>query len=539
MIQLTRIFIPIVFLFIFLTTFSQKQSSLAVKQNRWQHLDISSDSVYGISMDKAYKELLTSRKNKKIIVAVIDAGIDTMHEDLKSVLWHNLKEKGSDEDGNGYNNDRNGWNFLGVKKGNAPVKPGMEFQRVYLSLKDKCGQSSDSDILKSGVQDCIVWLSTKKQFQKDSAQLVSSNIAHWQQIASEDSFWRKKLGKELYVVKDLKELEQREGKDKKHQFVMDFLQKDSTRTNQYLLGCLEEARIKMLKTYSQDPATHRAETIGDEYNNFDDRFYGDSDIKGNSDHGTHVAGIIAAVRNNGKGIDGLADAVNIMVIRAVFAGADEYDKDVALAIRYAVDNGAKVINMSFGKPYSPQQKWVEEAIQYAAKKDVLIIHAAGNDARNTDSGAFYPTSQKLNGKHFSNMITVGASAANSKELIASFSNYGKQSVDVFAPGVNLYSATFEQNDFKYDIVNGTSIAAPVVSALAAVLRSYFPQLSAKQVKYIIEASVTKIDFPVTRPRSKEKVAMQTLCKTGGIVNAYEAIKLASTLSKKKLRKMVR
>jgi len=106
-------------------------------------------------------------------------------------------------------------------------------------------------------------------------------------------------------------------------------------------------------------------------------------------HGTHVAGIVAQVRNNNIGGDGIANNVEILTVRAVPDG-DEYDKDIALGIRYAVDNGAKVINGSFGKSFSPHKQWVFDAIKYAEKKDVLIVHAAGNDAKDIDVENNYP-----------------------------------------------------------------------------------------------------------------------------------------------------
>lgn len=532
----SRILIALLFFSITLTVFSQSQPPLTDKLTRWQHLDLNRDSVYGISMDMAYNELLKNRKKKIVIVAVIDSGTDTLNIDLKPVLWLNKKEKGSDEDHNGYRNDRHGWNFLGVKEGNDPLKPGLAYQRTYLSLKHKCSRYSDQDITMVD-KDCKIWLSVKEKFKADSAEVVSLNLSFWKQIANEDNLWRETLGKEVYVAKDIKEYEAHNGVNNDNSYMLSFLSSDSTRTNRQQLAAIEASKVRLLKWYSEDPVLHRSETIGDDYTNIDDKFYGNPYVKTNNSHGTHVANIIGAARNNHIGIDGIANAVQIMPIRAVPTGVDEYDKDVALAIRYAVDNGAKVINMSFGKAYSLHQKWVEEAIQYAAKKDVLIIHAAGNDAGNTDSTAFYPTSKYLNGSYAPNVITVGASGATRENLIAPFSNYGKQTVDVFAPGLDVYSAGMKQNGLEYEKVSGTSIASPVVAGLACVLRSCYPKLSAEQIKYIIESSVTKIDGYIAKPgKENQQVLMTELCRSGGIVNAYNAVQMAENFKRSKWRK---
>ncbi len=251
-------------------------------------------------------------------------------------------------------------------------------------------------------------------------------------------------------------------------------------------------------------------------------------------HGTHVTGIIAAQRNNGLGIDGVADKVRIMTLRVIPDG-DEYDKDVALAIIYAVDQGAKVINMSFGKSFSPEKKWVDSAIKYAELKDVLLVHASGNEAENMDEKENYP-SPLLTQWHSkaNNFITVGASSDGSieKSIAADFSNYGQEMVDVFAPGVKIYSTLPGGN--KYGNLSGTSMASPVVAGLAALLRSYYPELSAPEIKKIIEMSVSKPDSLLNcyLPGDKnKKISFNFLCKSGGIVNAYNAVKTANESKK--------
>lgn len=540
MLNLSCLFISLLLVTLSFNGFSQRKASVvSEKQKRWQHLDPVEDTVYGISMDRAYRELLNGRKKRTVIVGVLDSGTDTLHPDLRPVLWSNSKEMGSDEDGNGYINDRHGWNFLGVKKGGVSTNPGFEYQRIYLSLKNKCGSYLRTEQIKPDESDCISWLEVKELFKKDSAEKVGSNFDYWRTIEQDDSSWKKILGKEVYRAKDLIA---HQDKGNKEQIMLSLLSRDTNRTNVEQLQLINEARSRLIKRYSQHPVQLRLETTGDDYNNLHDKYYGDPYVTTGGNHGTHVAGIIGAVRNNSTGIDGIADAVQLMIVRAVYSGADEYDKDVALAIRYAVDNGAKVINMSFGKSFSLQQRWVEDAIRYAAKHDVLLIHSAGNDGVNIDSARFYPTSKYLEGGFAPTMITVGASDDTRSKLIAPFSNYGKQMVDVFAPGSRIYSTVTKNNLASYDMMSGTSMAGPVVAGLAAVLRSYFPELTARQVKYIIENSVTKIDGFVTKPGTKnEQVLMSELCKTAGIVNAYKAVQLTEDLlsNKRKFKKVVR
>ena len=274
--------------------------------------------------------------------------------------------------------------------------------------------------------------------------------------------------------------------------------------------------------------------IADDSSGSVNRFYGSPYIKlsPNLSHGTHVAGIIAAQRNNEIGIDGIADNVLIMPIVASTAVGDERDKDVANAIRYAVDNGAKIISMSFSKVFSPDKKNVDEAILYAAKKNVLIVHCAGNDGVNIDSADnyHYPIAIYLNGSKAGNFITVGWSRPLFNFRLAHpYSNYGKMNVDLFAPGSDIFS-TIPNNG--YDFKSGSSMSAPVVSGVAALLLSYFPSLSATQVREILLRTVFKPNQMVNRPQSKIPVPFSSLSVSGGIVNAYNAVKLAIAITKK-------
>jgi subtilisin family serine protease len=280
--------------------------------------------------------------------------------------------------------------------------------------------------------------------------------------------------------------------------------------------------------YSSNPKFDPRDIVGDNYQDPYEKYYGNNQVKPlpgpYGDHGTHVAGIIGADRTNEKGIKGIADNVRLMAIRAVPNG-DERDKDIANAIYYAVDNGAHIINLSAGKSDSPNKVVVDKAVQYAELKGVLIIHASGNESANCDVETYFPVPLYENGKTARNWINVSASSWGTEEnFIGSFTNYGKKMVDVFAPGVAMYS-TVPGNEYKNH--DGTSMACPAVSGVAAVLMSYFPDLTAVYVKYIILQSVRTFDgMQVLKPGTDEPVAFSQLSKTGGIVNGYDAVQLA-------------
>ena len=288
--------------------------------------------------------------------------------------------------------------------------------------------------------------------------------------------------------------------------------------------------------YNLNPEFDGRSVVGDDVDNFDDRDYGNNKVMGpNADkkgikHGTHVAGIIAAERNNGKGMNGVAKNVEIMAIRAVPDG-DEYDKDIALAIRYAVDNGAKVINTSFGKYYSTHPEWVWDAIKYAASKDVLIVNAAGNEGIDLDEKPVYPNDQVANSEEIAdNFITIGAlNYEYGSNLVANFSNYGKNNVDAFAPGVKIWATTPNN---KYEYLQGTSMAAPAVAGVAALIRSYYPKLKAAQVKNILmDSGLNTTTSVILGGEQTNSKPFSDISKSGKMVNLYNALILADKMSK--------
>ena len=510
----------------------------------WHLLDKKDDGFPGVSLNKAYEFVKANNlKSKKIIVAVIDSGIDTLHEDLKPILWRNPKEipgNGIDDDRNGYVDDIFGWNFLGGKDGRNVKKDSYEGARVYHSLKGKW----------DGKEVTLASLSPAERAEYDMFVLAKQKTVGevnkeeqayitqlFPRFVKGDSVIKKELMKETYNGNDLKTFVSTNTEAKMVKGLILNISKanDSYEiTNQQLLEQFE-GEIMKAKSATEAPEEYRKNIVGDNELDINDRFYGNNDVMANTPfHGTHCSGIIAAVRNNEKGMDGVASNVSIMMLRAVPDG-DEHDKDIALAIRYAVDNGAKIISMSFGKGFSPQKEWVDDAFRYAESKGVLLVHAAGNDARDVGVEAAYPNANYAFGKgKASNVINVGASG-NEKNggLTAAFSNYNKTEVDVFAPGVGIYSTIPGGN--SYGNASGTSMACPLVAGVAAFIMQHYPNLTVQQVKEAIEKTAQSPGETVNKPGTDEKVDMSELAKTGGIINAYEAIKYASTMSNNPLK----
>ncbi|MEY3577607.1 MAG: hypothetical protein RL394_1192 [Bacteroidota bacterium] len=512
----------------------------------WHLEDHQSTGVYGISLEKAYSEFLTGKSpKKKVIVAVIDSGIDTAHEDLKPVLWKNKKEipgNGIDDDKNGYIDDVHGWNFIGGKDGKNVGKDSYEAVRVYYKFKPTFGNGTvdENSLLGEKKMQYQLYMKAKNQIEaqaKEAGMYVMILKDLVTKIPTADSILKLSMAKERYTGDELQDFKPTEASVIKAKSAMlGFFQqtRQMENTNVSLIADLiqfYEGEKSKVEAVEKEPVRYRHDVVKDNYNDINDRFYGNNDLMGtDASHGTHVAGIIGASRQNQIGIKGVANNVEIMTIRAVPDG-DEHDKDIANAIRYAVDNGAWVVNMSFGKSFSPEKKWVDEAVKYAESKGVLLVHAAGNDAKNIDTEDNFPSRNFENDtlKVFTNWINVGASGATDSDLAASFSNFGKREVNVFAPGVKIYSSIPGGN--TYGEKDGTSMASPVVAGLAALILSYYPDLSAEQVKQIIERSSMKpsaISF--TKPgKEDEKTSLEQLSITGGIVNAMEAIKLASTV----------
>lgn len=537
-----------------LSVFSQN----AETPKGWHLMDQQKDGFYGISLNKAY-EFVKSKKLKStpVIVAVIDSGVDTLHEDLKGILWKNPGEipgNGIDDDKNGYVDDVYGWNFLGNAQGQNVEKDSYEAARVYHQLRQKWGNTTvaASNLTPAEAHEYEMYWRAKADISGPAAEAgelekqkeMLGQLQMVQKILEAgDALIRKQLGKDEYSCQELENFTSDNDTAMHLKKIMISICRDNETdeiTNYLLLDDLEgemgqlENEIMKQEAIEKAPRNYRGEIVGDNYADINDRFYGNNNVmvsKKSAMHGTHVSGIIAASRNNGVGMDGVADNVRIMSVRAVPDG-DEHDKDVALAIRYAVDNGAKVINMSFGKGFSPEKQWVDDAVKYAQSKGVLLVHAAGNSAQNIDTSWNFPTPLFTDKQRASNWITVGASGdPTAGGLTASFSNYGKKEVDVFAPGVQIYSTVPGGN--TYMSLQGTSMASPVVAGLAAFILEYYPQLSPEEVKAVIEKSAKNPGTKVTEPGTGAEVDLSDISKTGGLVNAYEAIRMAAAMAEKK------
>ena len=488
---------------------------------RWSHLDLVKDSIPGMSVDKVYSELLKGKTSTSVIVGIVDSGVDIEHEDLKSVIWTNKKEipgNKIDDDKNGYIDDINGWNFLGNS-----TKENYEYERIINNKK----LVDEATYLKAkAINDGKIEEANQTKFQIELA-LNGTKKA--------DDTLTKLLGKPTYTAEELDAIE-----SKDQEVVQSIAIMKQMLAYGLSVADLKKEIEKELESYikvqsGENLKTNYRKVVGDNPDDIKDTKYGDNNVMGPDKeeilHGTHVAGIVAQVRNNKIGGDGIANNVQILTVRAVPDG-DEYDKDIALGIRYAVDNGAKVINGSFGKAFSPHKQWVYDAIKYAESKDVLIVHAAGNDAKDIDKEDNFPNDSDDKVTEFAdNMITVGAlNYEYGTNVVADFSNYGKLNVDVFAPGVKIYASTPNNT---YQFLQGTSMASPNVAGVAALIRSYYPTLTAKQVKHILMDSGTAITTNVTVGGDPDKTSpFSELSQSGRMVNAYNAMVMAEKLAKK-------
>lgn len=530
-----------VFLLLFGNVVGQQKKDVRIPLD-WHMQSFEECGNYGACINKAYDYLKNRMPKQKVIVAVIDGGIDSMHEDLRERLWVNSGEipgNGLDDDRNGYVDDIHGWNFLGTKSGDPVDVISLEADRLFVKyLKkfenaDTCKLSSRDrkeykffrdELLKSspmgqayaGILMAKRLVSAAEQFDKEMHQKypgVELKLEHYLSILdkNEKDEWRK--ASHMYFIIGWSQ-------DRKLPWNEIF------EVRKKLVPDAERRYKKALLQFKDE-----RNLVGDDMTSIKDRYYGNANLLSEvSAHGTHVAGIIGANRSNEWGINGIAD-VELMILRISAGPGDEYDKDVANAIRYAVENGAKIINMSFGKSFSPDKKWVDDAMKLAEKKNVLLVHAVGNSFADIDSIYVYPTKFINSRKVLDNFISVGSSAPDGNPAISSC--YGEKNTDLFAPGVDIYSTVLDDN---YKKMSGTSMAAPIVSGIAALIWNYFPELSVKDLKKVFLEGVTSRkgiialkpqDRTIMIPRAK--IPFEKLCKTAGIVNAYNSVRLADKL----------
>ena len=552
-----------VFIANIVSCFSQENTTssnlFTIKQdsslNNWFQKDYLQDGLPGISLDKWYKQNKRIPKTNEMIVAVIDTKIDLKHEDLENQIWINTKEianNGIDDDGNGFIDDVNGWNFLGYSNGGYIKWGNNEFVRIIRKwaqvFKDKTAEQLSKNELNQfkEYERAQLKFGTETKFYKNwlrSLQylikvypLVKDTLKHYfpkedytnQQL---DSLYQK------HKINDKSFRSRRDDNDKDLGALIDYM-RVSLGSNQNTLTDIKDQESQLNSIVN--------ECLNLEFN---ERHFINDDVfiaKGNNEiinsikkeytienHSTLVSGIIAAERTNDIGIKGVAPHTKIMPL-VICSNVDEHDNDIAAAIRYAVNNGAKVINMSFGKEFSLYKNRVINAYKYAEKNDVLLVHAAGNNSFNVDDNPYYPSDVDYENPDevVDNFITVGSiSQKIDSSFVSEFSNYGKKNVDLFAPGDKIYTTT-AGNSYAYD--SGTSLAAPMVSGTAAMIWSYYPKLTAKEVKQIILESGTAYDIEVLIPGGEGKKAkFSELSKSGKVLNAYNAMQLAEKVSKKK------
>ena len=514
--------------------------SLDKRYLNWFNLSPANDKKQGVSVYQAYNDLLKNKApGKKVIVAVIDGGVDINHPDLKGKIWTNKKEiPGNmiDDDKNGYVDDVNGWNFIGNSKGENIKQENMEYVRIYRQLNPRFEKITSIDQVNDSEKESYKLYTECKQKYKEELNKYTNRKKNI------DDF-EKKLRSNETVIKDYLK------KDEFSQSDVESINTDSEpviSSKEYFLGLYKKGfsmkslpgmkdRVNIYLDYYLNLEFEPRKLISDNLDDITDNKYGNGDVTGpDAFHGTFVSGIIAADRNNGIGIDGIVENVEIMGIRVVPDG-DERDKDVALAIRYAVDNGANIINMSFGKSFATNKQFLDAAIKYADAHNVLLVHAAGNEAENLDLHERYPTKNMSDGTIANNWVNVGASSIELNEnLCGVFSNYGLVSVDFFAPGVNIISL---YPDNSYQMGDGTSYSSPVVAGVAALVWSYYPQLTATELKTVLLKSSKrnrqKVNIPNITSDKETKSKFSKLSATGGIVNAYDALLAAEKLVKKK------
>jgi subtilisin family serine protease len=505
---------------------------ITVVPDRWWLLDIERDGVYGAGVDRAYSEILNAKQpRREVVVAIIDSGIDTAHEDLISVIWSNPRESRNnrDDDRNGYVDDVAGWNFIGGRDGGHVDDDTYEVTRLFAACQQRFGGAPATPPRPEQVtaEECPAIRADFEARRQENEQMLAQIRVLDANVGQIMTLLRQQVGSDSLTVANVRALAPvRNDVRQARQIYLQLAEQNIT----HEMIKDEQVRIEKLLEFGLNPDFDPRTIVGDAYANATERGYGNFDVRGpDASHGTGVAGIVAAARRNNIGVDGIATNTRILPIRAVPNG-DERDKDIANAIRYAVDAGAHIINMSFGKAYSPYKSVVDAAVRYAEERGVLLVHAAGNDAKDLATEKNFPNRYYLDGDTARNWIEVGASAWQGRgNLAADFSNFGARQVDVFAPGADIRSTS---PDNEYESASGTSFAAPVVTGIAALLMAYYPDLKAADVRRIIlESAVPLRDVMVVRPGGDEaQVRFGDLSVTGAIVNAYRAVQMAERMS---------
>jgi len=504
----------------------------------WHLKDIELDTIPGISLQRAYDSLLVNKKGKEVIVAVLDTKLDIHHEDLKDQLWVNKDEipnNNIDDDNNGYVDDIHGWNFLGNTKKEDLLYQKYSCLRIvekyepYFKGKQKKSLTTNDSLLFVKYNDAREAFNRRIKYKKSDFAYADMLL---KSLADREKALLAYFPKGKYNLSDLDSLKKVHPKNKELQ--RDILIRSNFMKWGYTQEFMDLNKSDVIAKYGKmlNPLYNERDIVGDNSYDLEDAFYGNAVLFGDVPfrHSIGVSGLLGATRNNKTGINGISNHIKIMPVVMVASG-DEHDKDVALAIRYAVDNGAQIINMSWGKNFSLHSDWVKDAMKYAESKDVLLVTAAGNDSSDNDVKNVYPDDNDNGKEYLSNFISVGATGFDVNDnLKTSFSNFGKENVDLYAPGTSLYT-TATKNAYKSG--RGTSYASPIVAGVAALVKSYYPSLTAVQIKRVLlESGVSyDIDVNIGSRKKKKLVPFSTLSKSGKIVNAYNALLMAEKISK--------
>ena len=501
-------------------------------QKTWYHKDYATTKVYGVNTENAYKFLESKGlKPKTVVVGVLDSGVEVDHPGLAKNMWKNPNEvpnNGKDDDGNGYVDDIFGWNFLGGKNADIDVD-NMEVTRVvkkYQSVFEGPDSAKNKENQAKMPEEFAMYMKSKEVFTKKS-QEAKQNVQLYTMIKNAIPDMVKLLGNKTLTKENLATIKPSNQQEAMAMQVLaqvsndpQVVGKSAAEVKTYMDAQMKEAldyfTPQAEKGYNLD-FDPRKEIVGDNYDDYSEKNYGNNHYEGpDAKHGTHVAGIIAGLPNGSEPQYGVASRVaKIMTVRAVPDG-DERDKDVANAIRYAVDNGAKILNMSFGKPVSPGKNVVWDAFKYAESKGVLLVKAAGNENEDIAEHQYFPTNYKstTDEKPFvNNMIVVGSNTNDANALKSSFSNYNKKMVDVFAPGSEIYSTV---PDGKYEYLQGTSMASPVVAGASAVLLAYMPNLKPEQI----------IESLVNTTNASTNNGFENLSRSAGVIDVAKAAEYA-------------
>jgi cell wall-associated protease len=523
----------------------KKEKLLEDQLRNWQNLDINKDTLAGISLNRAYQEIIKNKKGIQIAVAVLDTELDINHEDLKSSIWINKKEipdNDIDDDENGYTDDVHGWNFLGNKKGEVILNQNLSCTRVIRHFKKQFDKNGGKEQFNGNKKDSLLYhkaLNICKEEFKNSESSKKRAAFYTKGYPMALATIKRYFPDEKYTYRQVDSLYKVYENDKNRQLGDDiYFMRDVMKYsfNQLYFDNFSKKSDDEFNTTFND-SYHDKDITGDDEDDLTDTNYGSNNVSKNSKwvyHATQVSGLIAANRENNIGLQGFSNTIKIIPLCIIANGGTDVDKDQALAIRYATDNGAKVINMSFSKSVSVHPDWLKEALIYAEQRDVLVIKSAGNNTQDNDKEIIYPTDyDEETGLEFcNNLITVGAiTSHNDKSFLANFTNYGKKNVDIFAPGQDLYTTDATRG---YVSNRGTSLACAITSGVAALIRSYYPKLTAKQVKQIILDSGVAYDLQVQVPGEKEGVLkpFSEMSKSGKVVNVYNALLMAEKISKK-------